>query len=58
MFIYQNALIEVPVAVLQTDSYDARVLRLRVIKRGLTRRAGTQGREGGRASVGAEGPGE
>ena len=58
MLIYQNALIEVPVAVLQTDSYDARVLRLCVIKRGLTWRAGAQGREGDGASVGAEGPGE
>lgn len=54
----QYALVEVPVAVLQTDSYDACVLGLGVVSWGLTRGAGGQGCEGGGASVGAERPGE
>lgn len=58
IFMYQYALVEIPVAVLQADSYDARVLGLGVISRGLAQGAGGQGREGDGASVGAEGPGE
>lgn len=55
---YQYALVEIPIPVLQTNSYDARVLDLGVIKRGLTRGAGGQGCEGEGASVGAQGPGD
>ena len=57
-FIYQYALVEIPVAVLQADSDDARVLGLGVVSRGLARGAGGEGREGDGASVGAGGPGE
>lgn len=54
----QYALVQIPVALLQADSYDAGVLGLHVIRRGLTGRAGRQRGEGGGASVGAERSGE
>lgn len=54
----QYALVEVPVALLQTDSYDACVLGLSVISWGLAWRARGQGCEGDGASVGAGGAGE
>lgn len=54
----QYALVEVPVAVLQAHSYDACILGLGVIRRGLTWGAGGQGCEGDGASVGAGGPWE
>lgn len=50
-YMYQYALVEVPVAVLQADSYDARVLGLRVVSWGLTGRAGSHGCEGDRPPV-------
>lgn len=53
--IYQYALIEIPVAVLQADSYDAGVLRLSVMREGVTWRAGAQRCEGYGASVCGEG---
>lgn len=55
IFVYQYTLVEVPVAVLQADSYDAGVLCLSVVSQGVTRRAGAQGREGYGASVCGEG---
>lgn len=54
--IYQYALVEVAVAVLQADSYDAGVLGLRVVSWGLTGRAGSHGCEGGRPPVRAGRP--
>lgn len=58
IFIYQYALVEIPVAMLQADSYDACILGLGVISWGLTRGARRHGREGDGASVGAGGPRE
>lgn len=58
IFIYQYALVEVSVAVLQADSYDACVLCLGVISWGLTRRTGGQGCEGDGPSMWAGGPRE
>lgn len=55
-YIYQYALVEVPVAVLQADSYDARILGLRVVSWGLTGRAGSHGCEGDRPPVRAGRP--
>lgn len=52
---YQDALVEVAVAVLQADSDDAGILSLGVVGQRVTRRAGAQGCEGYRASVCAEG---
>lgn len=54
----QYALVEVPVALLQTDSYDACVLGLGVISWALARGAGGQGSEGDAASVSAGGAGK
>lgn len=54
--IYQYALVEVAVAVLQADSYDAGVLGLRVVSWGLTGRAGSHGCEGDRPPVRAGRP--
>lgn len=51
----QYALVEIPVALLQADSDDARVLCLGVISWGLTWRAGCHSREGDGAPVGAGG---
>lgn len=55
VFVYQYALVQVPVAVLQTDPDDAGVLCLSVVGQGVARRAGAQGGEGYAASVCGEG---
>lgn len=54
----QYAFVEIPVAMLQADSDDARVLGLGVINRGLDGGAGRQRCEGDGASVGAGGAGK
>lgn len=53
--VYQDALVEVAVAVLQADSDDAGVLSLSVVGQRVTRRAGAHGCERYGASVCAEG---
>lgn len=58
MFIHQYALVQVAVAVLEADSYDAHVLGLGVVGGGLTRGVRGQGHEGDAASVGAKGRSE
>lgn len=50
---HQYALVEIPVAVLQADSDDARVLGLAVVHRGLTWGAGGHGSERNAAPVSA-----
>lgn len=58
MFTHQNALVQVAVAVLQADSYNARIPGLGVVDGALIRGAGGQGHEGDTASVAAKGSGE
>lgn len=53
----QYALVEISIAMLQADSYDACILGLGVISWGLIRGARKHRRKGDRASVGAGGPG-
>lgn len=54
----QYALVKIPVAMLQADPYDARILGLSVISWGLARGARGHGCERDGASVGAGQPGE